>query len=199
MGRLSLAAERREEILDSYESLIPTHGLGVSFKQIAQSAGMSPSIITHYFGQRSELEKAVTERAVERHRLAFVGAVEGLKGRDRVEALVRFMFGGEWTDLCRRDFHIPALFAEARTSKDTSAVLRAGFHVFEDVVTDLLQTAHPEADPRLVRQTAYALMCLGRSHEDFRAIGFDRKHNQLAVGAARAIVAPLEQGAKARR
>ena len=69
MGRKSLAAARREEILDAFERCVVKYGLeGSSLEQIADEAGMKRSIIRHYIGNRDELVDQLVERAVGNYR-----------------------------------------------------------------------------------------------------------------------------------
>ncbi|MEM8612396.1 MAG: TetR/AcrR family transcriptional regulator [Cyanobacteria bacterium P01_H01_bin.105] len=63
MGRKSLAAERREDILNAFEQCILERGIeGTSFQHIAQVLGMDRKMISHYFGNREALVDAVTQR-----------------------------------------------------------------------------------------------------------------------------------------
>ena len=63
MGRKSLAAERRMDILNAFEQCILERGIeGTSFQHIAQVLGMDRKMISHYFGNREALIDAMTQR-----------------------------------------------------------------------------------------------------------------------------------------
>ena len=66
MGRKSLAAERREDILDAFEQCILERGIeGTSFQHIAQVLGMDRKMVSHYFGNREGLVDAMTQRIID--------------------------------------------------------------------------------------------------------------------------------------
>ena len=194
MGRPSLAPLRREQILDAYESLVPAHGIDVSFKRIADAAGVSPSIITHYFGSRSELNREVVERIVTRRRSSFRQAGDGLRGRKRLDALLQFMFGGEWSKIAQRNSIVLELLAHSTRDTATRKLLRETFLLFEAVLEEQLEEAFPHSSRADRQAVAYSLMCLGRSNEQHMAVGIDRNRSRRALAAAHVWVAMLENG-----
>jgi AcrR family transcriptional regulator len=160
---------------------------------------MSPSIINHYFGARSELDQAVVERSVARHRERFVASVETHRdGPGGADGLLRFMFGGEWHRLCRHDFITQELFAQAARDKESRRILRDNFGVFEATLRDLLAAEFPDTPRQDRDDVAYALMCLGRSNEEFIAVGFTKDRNEAALRAAQSLVAGLGRAERAR-
>ena len=194
MGRPSLAALRREQILDAYESLLPAHGIAVSFKRIAAAAGVSPSIINHYFGSRTKLNRAVVERIVARRRASFREAGDKLRGRARLDALLQFMFGGEWSRIAQRNYIVLELLAQASRNTETRKLLRETFLLFEAVLEEQLEEAFPHSSRADRQSVAYSLMCLGRANEQHIAVGIDRNRGRRALAAANVWVAMLENG-----
>lgn len=56
MGRPSVAAERREQILDATMTTIAEHGIhGTTLDRIADTAGMSRGHVRHFVGNRDRL------------------------------------------------------------------------------------------------------------------------------------------------
>ncbi|MGH7802982.1 MAG: TetR/AcrR family transcriptional regulator [Candidatus Binatia bacterium] len=192
MGRPSLAALRREQILDAYESLLPAHGIAVSFKRIAEAAGVSPSIINHYFGSRRKLNRAVFERIHARHRALFRKAGDKLRGRARLDALLQFMFGGEWSKTAQRIYVVLELLAQTSRNTEARKLMCETFLLFESVLDEQLEEAFPHSS-RVDRQAvAYSLMCLGRANEQNIAVGIDRNRSRRALAAANVWVSILE-------
>jgi AcrR family transcriptional regulator len=192
MGRPSLAALRREQILDAYESLLPAHGIAVSFKRIAAAAAVSPSIINHYFGSRPKLNRAVVERIFARDRASFRKAGDKLRGRARLDALLRFMFGGEWSKSAQRTLEMLELLAQALRNSETRKLMRETFLFFESVLEEQLEEAFPHASREDRQTVAYSLMCLGRANEHNIAVGIDRNRSRRALAAANVWVSILE-------
>lgn len=61
--------QAREEILDAAAELIARHGPdGVSLRRVAEAAGVTHGLVTHYFGTYRALAQAVLHRENERHR-----------------------------------------------------------------------------------------------------------------------------------
>jgi AcrR family transcriptional regulator len=192
MGRPSLAALRREQILDAYESLLPAHGIAVSFKRIAAAAGMSPSIINHYFVSRTKLNRAVFERILTRHRASFRNAGDQLHGRARLDALLQFMFGGEWSKIAQRNYVVLELVAQASRNSEARKLMLETFLLFESVLEEQLEEAFPHSSRTDRQAVAYSLMCLGRANEQNIAVGIDRNRSRRALAAANVWVSILE-------
>jgi len=75
------AAERREQILKAAAELAGTgHYRHVTRKQIADSADIPPSLVSHYFGTMVQLRRALMRYAVKHSHLAIVA--QGLASRD---------------------------------------------------------------------------------------------------------------------
>ncbi len=192
MGRRSLAALRREQILDAYESLLPAYGIDVSFKRIAAAAGVSPSIINHYFGSRPKLNRAVFERILARMRASFRKVGDKLHGRARLDALLQFMFGGEWSKAAQRSYVVLELLAQSSRNTEARKLMRETFLLFESVLEEQLEEAFPHSSRADRQAVAYSLMCLGRANEQNIAVGIDRTRSRRAFAAAKVWVSILE-------
>jgi AcrR family transcriptional regulator len=198
MGRPSLAALRREQILDAYESLLPARGIAVSFKRIAATARVSPSIINHYFGSRRKLNRALFEHILARSRASFRSVGDKLHGRARLDALLQFMFGGEWSKSAQRTYVVLELLAQASRNTEARKLMCETFLLMESVLEDQLHEAFPQSGRADRQAVAYSLMCLGRANEQNIAVGIDRNRSRRALAAANVWVSILENSNRKR-
>jgi len=106
MARPSLAAERRDQILDALERCLRRRGLeGTTLDAVAREAGVQRPLIRHYFGNRDELLAAAVARAVARHGREIEAALAERPARGRrgrLAALLDHLFlGGFGADPAR--------------------------------------------------------------------------------------------------
>lgn len=77
MGRRSLAAERRQQVLEAASRCLARNGLaGTTLEKIAEESGLSRSHVRHYVGNRDDLLLALVDWVQERDDRAFAAAVE---------------------------------------------------------------------------------------------------------------------------
>lgn len=137
----------REQILDAAVALIAERGFGAtSVDDIAAAAGVAKGSVFYNFGSKASLFETVLVEGIARLTSALTVAVEGLHGREAIEALV-----GE---LLRRIHEHPdfakVLVAEVfRTGRDWQESIRVvhdeAIGTFAAVVAD----AWPERDAML--------------------------------------------------
>lgn len=194
MGRPSLAATRREQILDALERCLARHGLeGTTLASVAAEAGVARPVIRHYFGNRDALLAAAVGRAVAAYREDLEAALEALPRQGRCAAFLDYLFLGRFVGNPDRERLFGALFA-GTDDAGSQRILRKTYGRFEDVCFAALRAEAPEAPAAAVRGAAYAIACLAEQNAGFLAIGFPRSRARAVRRVAGAIVQNLQEG-----
>lgn len=184
-SRSEIAAERRSEIIDAFIDCVRRLGIhGSSVEQVAKAAGVSRTLIFHYFGDMNSLLQAALERIVSSSVYGLTLHGEGLGAQERRKRLIDFIVNGE-------HFQTPSdvvLMAELVSLgvRDTGVgdLARRGYG--ESIATKDAELAfcYPEADAGARRAVAYALMCLSEMHWHFTAIGLGGEGRDQGVRLA---------------
>lgn len=159
MGRPPLHDVRRKQLVDAAISAISTHGLAdATVSRISSAAGVSPSIVHHYFTDKDELIEAAM-----RHMLSVLqtSILSRLRATDdpieRITAIVDGNFSPDqtsiegvraWLALWSRAPHSEAI---ARIQKINSARTRSN-------LAHALKSVLPVDDARIVAANLTALM-----------------------------------------
>ncbi len=188
MGRPSLAAERREQILAAVERCIVRHGLGgTTIARIAAEAGVQPSLVSHYFGGKDAVLDAAVERTLENFRRGFRETVAGVPAGRRLERLLDVLFSDR---LASPEFGlmVDVLVAASYWSEPTRRAVRLLYEDFERMVREVVDAARPDAPARERAALAYGLLCLADANNTLRCIGFGPARHARAKGIARRLV-----------
>ena len=69
MGRPSLRAERRGQIVEAFARVLADHGYaGATIEAVATEAGLSPGLLHHHFDSKDEMLEALLAMLIERFR-----------------------------------------------------------------------------------------------------------------------------------
>ncbi|MGF1645915.1 MAG: TetR/AcrR family transcriptional regulator [Kineosporiaceae bacterium] len=191
-GRPSLAGERRAQVLDAFLTLVGEHGLeAVTLDRVAQAAGVQRPVIRHFVGNRADLVRQAIGRLSEWYEAEVRTAVGAAPN---VDALLDLLFGDTWTQgLSAHDRAFDALLLEATRDAGTAAAVRRAYAMLLDEVAAALQRESPRAGESLVRDTAYAVVCLAEHNATMIALG----HPPALAAAARRAAAVLTDGVRA--
>src|SRR6185369_14105069 len=93
MGRPSLAAPRRRQIIDGLRAAIVKHGLaGASVQRIAAKAGVPAGLVHHYFVSKEDLLIATVDQIVEDARSPIKAELEVLDPERALARGLDFLF-----------------------------------------------------------------------------------------------------------
>jgi len=184
MGRPSLAAERREQILDAVTLCIGEFGIeGTTLERVAEASGFSRGHIRHYLGNRDDMltqfQRRLSTRYVQRMRDIGDSTEPGQRGT----ALVRFLFGKEWGP-GQDSAAINALLWAAARDEDIRAGLRATYLAMERTVARGLRADYPDAPAAECASTAYALLCLAFGHSSLLELSYPAARRRTAATVA---------------
>src|SRR5262245_52927929 len=156
MGRPSLAAERREQILDAVTQCVGEYGIeGTTLERVADASGFSRGHIRHYVGNREEMldqfRQRLTDRYVGRMREISDQAEPGQRG----VALVGFLLGKEFGPAAD-NVAINALMWTAARDEVVRGYLRSTYLALERTIARALRADHPHVPAAECTSIAYA-------------------------------------------
>lgn len=160
MGRKSLAAERREDILNAFEHCILERGIdGTSFQHIAQVLGMDRKMISHYFGNRETLVDAMAQRIATNFDSHMNEALANLEQSASVVELLDTFY-----DQKGATEQTETLWAEisayATRSKTVRNRLQKSYNNMLESVGEALQRDYPDVPKKQLRTAVYTVVTL---------------------------------------
>ena len=193
MGRRSLQAERKEQILVAFERCVAAHGLeGTTLERVAAFAGLGRPAIRHNIGNRDALIAAALERIVQKHEDAYASLVDGLPATGRGDAVLRYLFGGPFSsgDPDEEDMVLDELFALRHRDADIAVRLDAVYRRLQQTLASVLVAEH-SATAGACRRVAYLVMALAYGHSTFQGLGVGKRRSPAAFRAAQRMVDEL--------
>ncbi|MEU6747985.1 TetR/AcrR family transcriptional regulator [Spirillospora sp. NPDC046719] len=172
MGRPSLAAERREQILRAAARSVARYGLaGSTQERIAAAAGMSRSHVRHYAGNRDELIDALWDHVITPYFASMRAALNDREPAARLPALVDYLFGPQ---MARNedDLVIEALISGAMHDVRLRGRIYDSYSRLEREIAGTIRDAVPGCGPAESLQLAYALICMAFGHSTLAPLPF---------------------------
>ncbi|MEM6448612.1 MAG: TetR/AcrR family transcriptional regulator [Cyanobacteria bacterium P01_D01_bin.123] len=192
MGRKSLAAERRENILDAFEQCILERGIeGTSFQHIAQVLGMDRKMISHYFGNREALVNSMTQRIVEDFDSRMTEAQANLEKSTDVMELVE-AFYGQQDSIERTEMLWTEIVAYATRSETVRDRLRQSYDKMFWATGEILEHKYPNVPKKQLQTAVYTITTLLDRSSTFEWIGVKGSPIKSAKAAIAKVLASLE-------
>ncbi len=199
MGRKSLQAVRRSQILDACEEMVLEEGLAsASPARLAGRVGLDRTTLHHYFRTRSDLLGGLVERIVDGY-LAEVREVQAERGSNAdVAEILDFLLS---PDFARPHYDrlVDEFSAASYDDAEVRKQLRRLFVTLEEFTVSLLLKAVPDAAPERVRETAYTIYALIEGAYLLHALGFPDDRLRAARRTAHRLVDELQREARIAR
>jgi len=196
MGRKSLRAERRGQILDACEKIVLEEGLAsASPARVAGRVGLDRTTLHHYFRTRSELLGGLVERIVDGY-LTEVREVQAERGSNTdVGEIIDFLLSPDFTRP-HYDRLVDEFSAASYEDPEVRGHLRRLFATLEEFTVSLLLKAVPDVAPERVRETAYTIYALIEGAYLLHALAFPDDRLRAARRAAQRLVEDLQHEAE---
>ncbi|MEB7505761.1 TetR/AcrR family transcriptional regulator [Arthrobacter koreensis] len=201
MGRPSVSAERRRQVLEAAIRSLAANGLaGTSLDRIAEEAGMARGHIRHFAGNRDDI---LTAAAV----LFYFGEVPDLDTNGPVISNAASFLPekagtiAEALDYLFGDFAEPdaentvalALVDAARTNPRIHAIVLRAYTGSQNELAALLAQACPEAAPAACRNVAYGILTIALGNVFMADIEVSSQRTAVARQSAELLVATLSE------
>lgn len=193
MGRKSLQAVRRSQILDACEEIVLEEGLSsASLARVAGKVGLDRTTLHHYFRTRSDLLAGLVERIVDGY-LAEVREVQAERGSNAdVSEILDFLLS---PDFARPHYDrlVDEFSAASYEDAEVRKQLRRLFVTLEEFTVSLLLKAVPDVEAERVRETAYTVYALIEGAYLLHALGFPDDRLRAARRTAHELVKALQR------
>lgn len=192
MGRKSLAAERREDILNAFEQCILERGIdGTSFQHIAQVLGMDRKMISHYFRNREALVDAMTQRIVDDFDLRMSEALVNMERHAGIMGLVD-MFYGQKNTILRIEILWAEILAYATRSDALRDRLQKSYEKLFWIVGEALKREYPNVPKKQLQMAAYTVATLLDRSPTFEWLGVTGSPIKSSKAAIAKVLESLE-------
>ncbi|WP_336629716.1 MULTISPECIES: TetR/AcrR family transcriptional regulator [unclassified Microbacterium] len=157
MARPSVAAERREQILDATMNTIAEHGInGTTLDRIADAVGMSRGHVRHFVGNRDRL-LLDTAIAVFADATGHVGSILPADVATIDDAL-DYLFGPTFNAPDRENAVVLGLVELSRTTPEIADVLTTAYSATRVQLADLVAAAKPAVSADACVTAAYGVL-----------------------------------------
>jgi AcrR family transcriptional regulator len=186
VGRPSLAALRRAELLDAVETCITARGVAATtVAAVAELAGTQPSKVHHYLGSRNDMLAAAVERAVNRVETLVVGAMTETPTDQRLATQLEVLFGPSLTSPEVNQL-VDHLVAASYLDADIHHAVQSMYQRFLAILTESIDATYPDADPEHRRRAALGILALAHAAPTIASLGIDpdtMRHNHETAKA----------------
>lgn len=192
MGRKSLEAQRKEEILAAFERCIRKYGLEASLEQIADEANIKRSLIRHYIGNRDVLvdELIVRITAEVSEQVRTMG--DGIPDSELLERTLDYLFRTDGA----YDATDQVILQVLMSAQDRYPLAKQSLqHLFDEIIALLaadLMRLYPGRDSAHYHGTAYSVLCLSFTNESMMWLGLDPNYNTAARQHAERLIGLLK-------
>jgi AcrR family transcriptional regulator len=192
MGRPSLVAVRREELLDAVQQCIVERGVaGTTVALIAERADVQTSLVHHYLGSRTEMIAAAVTRAVANVERVVVEALdETTDPAQRLELQLTVLFDGQLV-VPEINHLIDQLIVASYNDTAIRAAVQQMYRRFAAIMRATLRAAFPHATADECRRVAHGVLAIAHSSQSFEWLGFERRNLRFALAGARVLVNQL--------
>ena len=189
MARPSVAAERREQIIEATVRTIAEHGVsGASLDRIADTAGMSRGHVRHFVGNRDRL-LLDTARAVFADE---TGAPSVLPASvSTLPAALDFLFGAEFTTSDAENAVVLGLVELSRSTPEIAEVLTTAYTRTGERIGRLVSEAHPSASADACAVVADGVLTAALGNVFLGDFHDDPKRTARTRAAIEALIATL--------
>jgi AcrR family transcriptional regulator len=191
MGRPSLRAIRREELLDAVVGCITSKGVaGLTVADVAKLAGTQPSKVHHYLGSRDEMIFAAIERALASVEEIVLEALQNTEPHNRLDVQLEILFGTTLLEP-RINQLVDHLVAASYLDSDIRNGVGRMYQRFLEILSESIELAIPNISLSDCHQAAHTILALAHATPTFEWL--DLEVNNLDHGrvAAEQIVSEL--------
>ncbi len=177
MPRPSMAAQRKEEILDAFEQCILQDSLETtSLEKLAEQANMKRSILRHYIGNRDDIIVALSERFKAHYDEQWQLTLELLPEQNRLSVMLDILFAERDQEYINKSIVGEAIFSQAKRLEAVRAHQLHSMKQSIDFITKELKLAFPKAHENKLNLVARGILSAYMNGESFLLLEL---HNEI--------------------
>ncbi|SHI19367.1 TetR/AcrR family transcriptional regulator [Ferrimonas marina] len=190
MPRPSLKAQRQDAILDAVGHCIVQYGVGgTTLEKLAETAGMSRSLLRHNIGNRDAILAAFLDRFFSESEREVEAMLAMLPEHNAMPVLLDMLFDGEGN---QTTLVALSLTAAAASDEPIRRRLSQWNQAFADTLTELLQSAYPKQTRQAVEPVAAGVMGIYFNAESLTALHGMQALRRASKQAAHQLIQTLE-------
>ncbi|MEM9630636.1 MAG: TetR/AcrR family transcriptional regulator [Pseudomonadota bacterium] len=191
MARPDIKDDRREQILDAFETCVARYGLeGATLAKVAEVAGLARPLIRHNVGNREDLLAALIERFLSQSRASMASLLSYLPSEKRLAALIDLLFDPRYANP-RLVQVFNALSAGAPDDSELARRLREWLEDFVGQIENEIAREHPEASNDQIKALAAGITGIYFNVEALYPIGVSTQFIEASKNAALLLVMAL--------
>lgn len=193
MARPEIKEDRREQILDAFETCVARYGLeGATLGKTAEIAGLARPLIRHNVGNREDLQQALVDRFLSQSRQSMENLIAFLPGQNRLKAMIDMLFDPRYANpKLVQVFN--ALSAAAPDDRKLADRLQQWLQDFVLRLENVIRQDYPEASDRRISAVAAGLSGIYFNVEALYPIGDLGAYGEASREAALILADALEQ------
>jgi len=192
LARPDIKDDRREQILDAFETCVARYGVeGATLGKTAEIAGLARPLIRHNVGNRDDLLNALTDRFLARSRSSTAALIAMLPQENRISALVDILFDPQYANP-QSVLVFNALSAAALENQDLGNHLQLWLREFVEVLAGEISAAFPGAEPEDVRAVAAGITGIYFNVEALHPIRLPASFSLASKRAAQLLLSTLK-------
>lgn len=193
MARPEIKEDRREQILDAFETCVARYGLeGATLGKTAEIAGLARPLIRHNVGNREDLQQALVDRFLSQSRQSMENLIAFLPGQNRLKAMIDMLFDPRYANpKLVQVFN--ALSAAAPDDQELADRLQQWLQDFVLRLENVIRQDYPEASDRRISAVAAGLSGIYFNVEALYPIGDLGAYGEASREAALILADALEQ------
>lgn len=168
MPRPSMAAQRKEEILDAFELCILQESLeATSLEKLAEQANMKRSILRHYIGNKDDIIVALSERYLNYYEQQWEQTLAWLPDKNRLPALVEILFGERNQTYIEKSVVGDAIYSQAKRLEPVREHQLSSMQQSINIISQELRVAFPANDDGKIALVARGILAVYMNSESF--------------------------------
>ncbi len=189
MARPEIKDERREQILDAFETCVARNGVaGATLAKTAELAGLARPLVRHNGRNREDLLTALVDRVLQRSRDSMATVRSDLPVNAASRTLIEWLFDPNYSDTQNVQV-FAALIAASADDTELAGHMRTWMNEFVGSVRQILAGEFAEADPLDLDAVAAGLTGIYFNVESLYPIG---NISELSAASKRAAVLLLK-------
>lgn len=192
MARARIGDERRELILNAFESCVLRDGLAkTTLQKVADESGLPRSLVRYFIGNRADMVALLIDRMIERGESSLT-SISGHSQGASIGAMVDMMFDRIFADP-RTNGIVGQLWVLAVTDLHVRARLVAMYRRVEVALVEQLRAEGVGPDDEARSATAFSILSLAYGSASFRSLFEDEALGSLPRQQAHALIEALRQ------
>ena len=180
MGRKSVAAEKRVQIVEAFCDCIVDLGIdAASMGEVASRVGIDRSTMHYYYKTREALVVEASQHIASFYVDRIVASVSKLNPADKARSLIEFLFGPSFHDE-RRSALLDELSTLGNRQPFFQEQVRTVYAKMEEVVLGVFIESLPGAPEKECAELVYAIMALAEGAAVHTSLGFGKSHRLVA-------------------